>query len=225
MQDRKGGSKGDKDPDDIPVTRCRVPLDKEGRFTVEQCEAFTPDERQHYGIRPCGFIYEITESCCPECGYKQPLSPRGEPVVDRNGKLVEVSAEELAKMRGGDDLISDQAAVWRQEIQSDLLQLQMTPEKWANSIHTPAAYMQTQITNHRRWRAVHGVLRPLMDEWMDYHSNNNIGKEAAQELFLRRFGTNVYYAQVLKPKEANELIDKIKAHLAEMGAVNGLTYN
>lgn len=223
MADRKGGQSKNDDPDDIPVTRCRVLIDKSGAYSPEQCADLTPDVRLALGIRPCGFIYEITESCCPECGNRQPLAPRGEPVVVK-GQLVEVSAEELARMRAGDNLISDQAAIWRQEIQHDLNQLQMSPEKWVASINCPDAYVTTQLDNHRRWRAIQGNLKPLMDEWMEYHQRDNISKEAAQDLFLRRFGTNVYYAQVLKPKECYELMQKITAHLSEIHAKGSLTY-
>ena len=140
------------------------------------------------------------------------------------GQLVEVSAEELAKMRAGDESISDQAAVWRQEIQEDLLKLKMSPEEYVSRMHVPAVAQTTQINNHRRWRAMQATLRPLMDEWMEYHQKGDVHKEAAQQLFLNRFGINVYYAQVLKPKECFELIEKIKAHLEEIHAKGGLTY-
>ena len=223
MADRKGGKSSSSDDDTVPVTRCRVPVDKSGRFTPEQCAVMSADQQLENGIRPCGYIYEITESRCPDCGCRQPLAPRGEPVMVK-GQLVEVSAEELAKMRAGDESISDQAAVWRQEIQEDKLKLKMSPEEYVERMHVPAVARNTQINNHRRWRAMQATLAPLMDEWMEYHQKGDVHKEAAQQLFLNRFGINVYYAQVLKPKECFELIEKIKAHLEEMHTKEGLTY-
>ena len=225
MADRKGGGKSEADVDDVPTTRCRVYVDKSGRFTPDQCASFSAEERQYYQIRPCGFIYDITESVCPECGNHQPLAPRGEPIV-RGGQLVEVSPEELARLRGGDELISDQAAIWRAEVQEDLMKLTMTPRHFVDTYysHLDEGYKQPQIINHQRWRAAVANLRPLMDEWMEYHSKDKVTKEASQQLFLNRFGINVYYAQVLKPKESIELAERIKAHLVSMEAVGGLTY-
>lgn len=226
MADRSGSSKSEDDEDDVPTTRCRVYVDKLGRFSPEQCATFTPEQRQFYQIRPCGFIYEITEPYCPECGNHQPLAPRGEPVV-KGGQLVEVSAEELARYRGGDEFISDQAAIWRAEVQQDLMSLMMTPEQYVTATypHLKDHFRSPQLVNHMRWRQAAAQLKPLMDEWMEYHSKEKVTKEASQQLFLNRFGINVYYAQVLKPKESLELQTRIQGHLEELRETGTLTYN
>lgn len=223
LADRRGASKKDDDPDAVPVTTCRALVCKGDKiFTPEQIAAMDRNQLADNMIRPCTMIYPITSSRCPKCGQRQPLAPRGQPVkVD--GQLVQVPLEELERMRAGDD-ISDQAAIWRQEIQGDMIKLNMTPEAYVNAMHVPAIARQTQIDNHRRWRALHAVRKPLQDEWMEYHQRDDITKEAAQELFLKRFGVNVYHAQVLKPKECSELITKLEQHLAQIHEKGGLTY-
>lgn len=225
LANRKGGSSKNDDPNAIPVTTCRALVCKgEWQFTPEQIEGMTKEQHMQYMIRPCTMIYPITSSRCPKCGQRQPLAPRGQPVMVK-GELVQVPQEELERLRAGDN-ISDQAAIWRQEIQADLRKLAMTPEAYVKMIGFGIGHPahSAQLTNHRRWRAFHATRQPLQDEWMEYHSRELISKEAAQELFLRRFGVNVYYAQVLKPKECGELITKLEAHLKEIHDKGGLTY-
>lgn len=223
LANRSGGKKGDEDPDSVPVTTCRALVGKREYFTPEAIAAMDKQQQQDNHIRPCTYIYEITKPCCPKCGQRQPLSPRGEPVLVK-GELVKVPLEELERMRAG-SAISDQAAIWRQEVQPQMLMLNMTPERYvAAYMNVPAKYQEPHLVNHRRWRAFQHTLRPLMDEWMDYHKKDNISQEAAQELFLKRFGTNVYYAQVLKPKECEVLINQIQAHLEAIHQKGGLTY-
>lgn len=223
LGDRKGASKRDDDPDAVPVTSCRALVSKGAvYYSPEQIAVMTKEEMNAALVRPCTNIYPIIKSRCPKCGQRQPLAPRGQPIkVD--GQLVQVPPEELERMRAGSD-ISDQAAQWRQEVQPDLIKLKMTPEQYVAAMNVPPAYASTQLTNHRRWRQFQANLRPLMDEWMGYHQRDDITQEAAQELFLRRFGTNVYYAQVLKPKECEALIIQIQAHLDSIHEKGGLTY-
>ncbi len=223
LANRRGASKKDDDPDAVPVTTCRALVCKGDRvFTPDEIAAMDRNQLADNMIRPCTMIYPITSSRCPKCGQRQPLAPRGQPLMVK-GELVQVPAEELERLRAG-DTISDQAAIWRQEIQHDLMQLNMTPEAWVASIHCPAHAVSTQLTNHRRWRALHAARKPLQDEWMEYHQRDDVPKEAAQELFLKRFGVNVYHAQVLKPKECSELITKLEQHLAQIHEKGGLTY-
>lgn len=223
LANRRGASKKDDDPDAVPVTTCRALVCKGDRvFTPDEIAAMDRNQLADNMIRPCTMIYPITSSRCPKCGQRQPLAPRGQPLMVK-GELVQVPAEELERLRAG-DTISDQAAIWRQEIQHDLMLLNMTPEAWVASIHCPAHTVSTQLTNHRRWRALHAARKPLQDEWMEYHQRDDVPKEAAQELFLKRFGVNVYHAQVLKPKECSELITKLEQHLAQIHEKGGLTY-
>lgn len=225
LADRKGGKRADDDdPDSVPVTMCRALVAKGAvSFTPEEIATMSAADRQAYGVRPCAHVYEITRPRCPKCGQRQPLAPRGQPVVV-GGKLVQVDPAELERMRAGAD-ITDQATIWRQEAQADLALLRMTPEEYvAKCTNVPPKYATPHIENHRRWRMNQAVLRPLMDEWMAHHNRSDIKQDAAQELFLRRFGVNVYKAQTLKPKECAELITAIQAHLKQIEDNGGLTY-
>lgn len=77
---REKRGKQEKDPDDIPMTRCR----------------------NYEAMPPCCKPYPRTYSCCPHCGWEPPLPEPGSRTVEMvDGDLVLLDREKLEEMRRG----------------------------------------------------------------------------------------------------------------------------
>lgn len=173
----------------------------------------------------CYTVYEITLPRCPKCGQKQPVSAErtGPLIVD--GKLRMIPPEELAAMRGETDDIDDQHVVYRREAEQDLRLLAVDPEKYAAKLPPNHPGHANLRTSHMLWQVAQKILRPSMYEWLNYQYMAGVPKHAAQVLFERKFGVNVYAAHVLRPKEAHELSVRIADKLAELKAEKGVAHD
>jgi len=198
LDTKKGSTDDDEYKNDIPLTTCRAKV-----------------TRTAFGMAvevACGKVYQITKPCCPQCGQKQPVSDgRGKPLF-KEGKLQMVSAEELAALRGNVEDVDDQHILYKQEAAEDLQKLLIMPEQYASMSSVYAQGKANVAASHRLWQtAQNNILRPAMYEWLSLHEH--MPKHAAQEIFRRRFGVDVYNAQTLKPKEAHELSVQITEHV------------
>ncbi len=175
---------------DIPLTRCRAFDARLGRN--------------------CNKVYAINNKVCPGCGNKQPVTEGGGPrMLKVEGKLRLVSPEEMEAMRGDMSDVDDQHVIYRNEAQPEREKLAMAPEAVVRedgpSYH-PNAMIRTQVrNNHQLWQTAVTQLGGSIDVWMRHHAEAGFPKHAAQVMFQRKFGIDVYHAQTLKPKAAHEL--------------------
>ncbi len=186
---KKKKEEDDEYKDEVPLTRCRW--------------------------SDCNKMYEIRNACCPYCGRKQMVSD-GKPamrIVD--GKLRMMTPEEMAILRGDDDAVDDQHIIWRKEAQEDLAKIHIPPEQYVAesgiAFSRPEAVSSVR-DNHALWQAHQKKLLVALNRWLEFHAAEGFPKHAAQEMFYRRFGIDVYTAQTLRPKEAHELHVRIADH-------------
>lgn len=185
--------------DEIPLTRCRW--------------------------ADCNKMYTINNRLCPHCGRKQLIEVMGKPgLKEVDGKLRMMTPEEMAILRGQDDEIDDQHIIWRNESSEDRMKLEITPEQYVIESNMTGHRGATVLRdNHMLWRVHQEKLKAAMYIWLDFHAQADFPKHAAQEMFLRRFGIDVYTAQTLRPKEAHELTVQISDHNLQL-AEEGLPY-
>lgn len=191
LGDYKRVREGDEEyANDIPTTRCR---------------AFD----QRIG-RNCNKVYQINNKVCPSCGNKQPVTEGGGPrMLKVDGKLRLVSPEEMAALRGDMNDVDDQHVLFRNETLPARTKLAMAPEEVVSqggpSYHPSAMVRSSVRANHQLWQTAIRQIGGSIDTWMRYHAEAGFPKHAAQTMFLRKFGVDVYNAQTLKPKDAHEL--------------------
>lgn len=172
--------------DEIPLTRCRW--------------------------SNCLKMYTINHQVCPHCGRKQLVETAGSKpaLLEVAGKLRKMTPEEMAILRGEETEIDDQHVIYRNEASADLMKLDISPEQYViESNMTGHRGAETLRGNHALWQIHQKNLRTALYWWLGFHAVAGWPKHAAQAMFKRRFGIDVYSAQTLRPKEAHELTVRI----------------
>lgn len=204
LHDRRRGSDSDAD-DAIPMTRCRNSA--------------------------CNRVFKITEKVCPHCHTPQGevrgnAAPTKEKEIKvNNGKLVKVSAEELARARGEDPYADEDSLAYKLAAEEEARKLQRDPRflfnifKDSNMI---AAYSAKK--KQETWMAYQSQLKPKINEWCAWMAQAGYTKAAAQKMFKHIFGNDIYSAQVLRPEQDNGFMERLSFELMTIRMHGGVTY-
>jgi len=91
-------------------------------------------------------------------------------------------------------------------------------EQVKNKLHgQPHMVMQGVVNRHLKRKEAQRELREWITAWcLKFFVKHKIGVETTQNEFLRYFGVDVFKAQTLGERKANELTDKIKRNWSEL---------
>lgn len=139
----------------------------------------------------CFQAYEAVTKACPHCGHVAEPEARGEPkFVD--GDLIEFSEELLATLRA-------EAA----KIDSDF-----TPVP-AHLRGTPAE--GSLVRKHGEAKLAQADLRDSISQWAGVRRDKGMSDSEIYRRFFHTFKVDIATAQTLRPNEATELTEKVKA--------------
>jgi superfamily II DNA or RNA helicase len=194
-------------------------IDHVGNFSWHYQQHGTPCSRQTYSLdaadrrrgpnsdaiplrtclnEMCFQPYPRTLPECPHCGVAAP-PPAGRSTPEQvEGDLVMLDPEALA-------------GLWREVHRVD------GPARVPQSLEGPAAGACKR--RHAERQAAQTPLREAMALWGGWREHLGESTSTAQKTFWYRFGMDVVTAQALGAREAGELEQRVRAHLAENGVV------
>ncbi|AUR98410.1 coil containing protein [Vibrio phage 1.250.O._10N.261.55.E11] len=144
----------------------------------------------------CMGVYAVGPSSCPYCGHAPVVGAggRGE-LVMVDAELRELTAEELADLRG----------------ESDKLSKEWNVPYGGSKVHMMAAISHNKTVGAQR------ELREAIALYAGAFRAMGVPDQMIHVDLAKRYGTNVSAAQVLRPKEANELRERIMNDLKSLG--------
>ena len=146
----------------------------------------------------CMGVYAVGPSSCPYCGHTPVVGAggRGE-LVMVDAELRELTAEELADLRG----------------ESDKLSKEWNVPYGSSKVHMMAAISHNKTVGAQR------ELREAIALYAGAFRAMGVPDQMIHVDLAKRYGTNVSAAQVLRPKEANELRERIMNDLKSLGVM------
>lgn len=143
----------------------------------------------------CMGVYQIGPTRCPYCGHVAiATGGRGELVVV-DAELRELTPEELAQLRGEADKLT---------------------REWAIP-HGASKSQAMAIYSHNKTVRAQAELRDAVALWAGALRASGFTDDAIHVMMHRTYGTNVSALQVMRPKEAGELKERIMNDLKMLG--------
>ncbi|WGH28569.1 P-loop containing nucleoside triphosphate hydrolase [Vibrio phage 13VV501A] len=143
----------------------------------------------------CMGVYQIGPTRCPYCGHVAiATGGRGELVVV-DAELRELTPEELAQLRGEADKLT---------------------REWAVP-HGASKSQAMAIYSHNKTVRAQAELRDAVALWAGALRASGFTDDAIHVMMHRTYGTNVSALQVMRPKEAGELKERIMNDLRMLG--------
>ena len=143
----------------------------------------------------CMGVYQVGPTRCPYCGHAAiATGGRGELVVV-DAELRELTPEELAQLRGEADKLTREWAI----------------PQGASKSQAMAIY------SHNKTVRAQAELRDAVALWAGALRASGFTDDAIHVMMHRTYGTNVSALQVMRPKEAGELTERIMNDLRMLG--------